>query len=367
MKVALVVFDDVQGLDVFGPCDVFSEANTFLPEGRRYEVALVGVHAGTQRCANGMEFNVPYDYRSYPFHCDLLLVSGGPRLPAFKPEAPFLDWLREQAQESGRFGSVCNGAFLLGHAGLLDGHEVTTHWSAAKRLEEQFPKAAVRSDRIFIRDGRLFTSAGVTAGIDLCLSLVAEDWGHELAVKVAKNLVVYIHREGGQSQYSPFLAANPEEDTIVSRVLRYTTEHIGESFSMEELALGIGVSHRTFHRLFLRHSGITPAVFVEQVRVDHARKLLEETDAPLKTVAFNCGFRSATHMRMIFARRVNITPKQYRQRFRGMEDGRNQPLLGPLPGAGTEDGTEFITSTLDDELPSADGLPQVAVRPNQVI
>ncbi len=319
MKLALVVFDGVQALDVAGPLDVFAEANSFLPEGQRYDVSMVGVRPGNVRCSNGMEIAVPYHYQNYPGHCDLLLVAGGPRMPDARPEEGFLDWLRRQADGSRRFGSVCNGAFLLGHAGLLDGREVTAHWNDVRRLEDQFPLTLIRPDKIFVRDGNLFTSAGVSAGIDLCLSLVAEDWGNELAVTVAKRLVVYIHREGGQSQSSPFLALRPEEDSIVTTVMRYVTEHIGEAFSMEQLADAVSVSRRTFSRIFSKYAAVTPAVFVEQVRVDHARKMLEETDVPLKTIAFNCGFHNSTHMRMIFSRRLNTTPKEYRSHFRSTE------------------------------------------------
>jgi transcriptional regulator GlxA family with amidase domain len=227
-----------------------------------------------------------------------------------------LTWLRKQAQEAPRFGSVCNGAFVLARAGLLDGKQVTTHWADARRLADEFPGTNVQPDRIFVRDGRLFTSAGVTAGIDLCLSLVAEDWGHELAVRVAKRLVVYIQREGGQSQYSPYLGARMSQDPIVGKVLQYVTEHITDTLSIEQLASAVSVSRRTFSRLFAKYTNITPSAFVEQVRVDAARKLLEETDAPLKTVAFDCGFHSATHMRTTFSRRIKVTPQHYRQRFR---------------------------------------------------
>ncbi len=229
----------------------------------------------------------------------------------------FLAWLQNQAKNATRFGSVCTGAFVLAHAGLLDGKEVTTHWADAGRLANEFPQACVQPDKIFVRDGRLFTSAGVTAGIDLCLSLVAEDWGHELAVRVAKRLVVYIQREGGQSQYSPYMGTGRDEDPIIGKVYRYVTEHITDALSIEQLAGAIAVSRRTFSRLFAKYAKVTPSVFVEQVRVDSARKLLEDSDAPLKTVAFKCGFRSATHMRTTFSRRLDVTPKQYRQRFRG--------------------------------------------------
>jgi transcriptional regulator GlxA family with amidase domain len=317
MKVAIVVFDDVQALDVAGPLDVFAEANTFLPEHQKYEVVLIGNEAGTVTCSNGMQLTVPHGYMDFDTPFDLLLVAGGPRLPNVQPRPGFLKWLQNQAGGASRFGSVCNGAFVLAHAGLLDGKEVTTHWADASRLADEFPQALVQPDRIFIRDGRLFTSAGVTAGIDLCLSLVAEDWGHELAVRVAKRLVVYIQREGGQSQYSPYVGVRKDQDPIVGKVLRYVTEHITDALSIEQLASAVSVSRRTFSRLFAKYAKVTPSAFVEQVRVDTARKLLEETDAPLKTVAFNCGFHSATHMRATFFRRLNVTPRQYRQRFRG--------------------------------------------------
>lgn len=211
MKVAIVVFDDVQALDVAGPLDVFAEANTFLPEHQKYEVFLLGNEAGTVSCSNGMQLAIPYSYADFDTPFDLLLVAGGPQLPNAEPRPEFLKWLQDQARGATRFGSVCNGAFVLAHAGLLDGKDVTTHWADADRLADEFPQARVQPDRIFIRDGRLFTSAGVTAGIDLCLSLVAEDWGHELAVRVAKRLVVYIQREGGQSQYSPYVGVRKDQ------------------------------------------------------------------------------------------------------------------------------------------------------------
>lgn len=319
MKLAIIVYDGVQALDVAGPLDVFKEANSFLPKHQKYEVSLVGVRPESVRCSNGMEIKVPVDYLNYHDDCDLLLVAGGPHTREIQPDPAFLEWLKNKTQSTRRFGSVCNGVFLLAHAGVLDGREITTHWSDVKRLSAQFPLARVRPDKIFVRDGSLFTCAGVTAGIDLCLALVAEDYGHELAVKVAKRLVVYIRRDGGQSQYSPYLAAGPEEDSIVGKVMRYVTDHLADALSIEQIADAVSVSRRTFSRVFAKHAKVTPSVFVEQVRIDFARKLLEETDVPLKTVAFRCGFHSATHMRMIFSRQLDTTPKQYREQFRTKE------------------------------------------------
>jgi len=315
-KVAIVVFEDVQALDVAGPMDVFAEANKFLPEDSRYDVALVGMRAGPLRCANGMDINVGFAYEDYEGQPDLILVAGGPRLPEFRPEPGILEWMRAKAEASLRFGSVCNGAFPLGHAGLLNGKQVTAHWNDVDRLTAQFPRAHVRPDKIFVRDGRLFTSAGVAAGIDLCLALVAEDWGHDIALRIAKKLIVYIRRDGGQSQYSPYLAVGPKEETIVARVLRHVTDHIGEQLSMDQLADAVSVSRRTFSRIFAKSANMTPSAFVEQVRIDHSRKLLEETDLPLKTVAFRCGFHNSNQMRFIYARRLDTTPREYRENFR---------------------------------------------------
>ncbi len=326
MKLTLVVFDGVQALDVAGPLDVFAEANQFLPKKDRYEISLVGVRPGSVVCSSGLEFKVHYDYQNFHLASDLLLVAGGPRVPEFRPEQAFLSWLNETARGASRFGGVCTGVFLLGHAGLLTNREITTHWDDAEMLSEQFPGTTVRPDKIFVRDGNLFTCGGVTAGIDLCLSLIAEDWGHELAVKVAKRLIVYIRRDGGQSQYSPYLAVGPDEDSIIARVVKYVTEHISESLTIEDIADAVGISRRTFSRTFAKHAKVTPSVFVEQLRIDFARKLLEETDVPLKTVAFRCGFHNATHMRMIFSRQLDITPKRYRERFRADDVPRNAPV-----------------------------------------
>lgn len=322
MKLVIVVLDGVQALDVAAPMDVFAEANNFLPPHQQYQITLVGLHAGNVRCANGMALHVDIDYLGYRDQPDLLLVAGGPKLPDVQAYAPgFLQWLREKAAGSQRFGSVCNGAFPLGHAGLLNGKEVTAHWHDVDRLIAQFPRALVRPDKIFVRDGKLFTCAGVTAGVDLCLALVTEDWGHEMALRIAKRLIVYIRRDGGQSQYSPYLAVGPKEETIVAKVLRHVTDHLSEQLSIEQLADAVGVSRRTFSRVFAKDANMTPSAFVDQVRVEFSRKLLEETDLPLKTVAFRCGFHSASHMRVIFAKRLDTTPRDYRQRFRGQALG----------------------------------------------
>ena len=320
MKLTMVVLDGVQALDVAGPLDVFAEANQFLEPRQRYEGTVVGGKAGGVMSSSGMEFKVHCDYTNFHAASDLLLVAGGPRFPDYRPEPAFSDWLSKQAQGASRYGAVCNGVFVLGHAGLIAGREVTTHWDHAARLSSQFPNAKVRPDKIFVRDGNLFTCGGASAGIDLCLALVAEDWGHDLAMKVAQRLIVYMRREGGQSQYSPYLAATPKEDTLVSKVWKYVSDHISHALTIEEIADAVGVSRRTFSRAFAKHANISPSVFVDQVRIDYARKLLENSDVPMKTVAFQSGFHSATQMRMTFSRQMNTTPKLYRESIRGTRE-----------------------------------------------
>lgn len=316
MKLTLVVLDGVPVLDVAGPLDVFAKANLLLPTKDHYHITLVGDRPGSVVCSSGIEFKVHCDYLNFDSESELLLVAGSPRIPEYRPDPAFSSWLSERAQSARRVGAVCNGVFLLGHAGLLTGREITTHWDYAERLSQQFPASKVRPDKIYVRDRNLFTCGGATAGLDLCLALLADDWGNELADKVAKRLIVYIRRDGGQSQYSPYLAVGADEDSLVAKVLKYVTDHISDALNIEDIADAVGVSRRTFSRAFAKHAHVTPSVFVEQVRIDFARKLLEETDVPLKTVAFRCGFSSAPQMRMTFLRQLGTSPKEYRERFR---------------------------------------------------
>src|SRR5471032_2138307 len=213
-------------------------------------------------------------------------------------------------------GSICTGAFLLGRAGLLDGKRATTHWSDAGRLGQQFPLAQVEHDRIHVRDGGLVTSAGVTAGIDLALALVAEDHGPSVALSVAKRLLVLAQRQGGQSQFSPYLDAQARPDALAAVIQRHVMEHLAEPLSVERLADIAGMSARNFARLFVKEMQITPAEFVLRARIDAARNLLEGSELPLKTIAYRCGFGSAARMRLVFAQRFGVTPYQYRDSFK---------------------------------------------------
>lgn len=313
--VALIIHDGVQALDVAGPLDVFAAANGFLPEQDHYRCLLVGRTRTPVRCSNSMWMtaDLSFEEAARPFHT--VLVAGGPALPDRPADDAMSDWLRQWGVRAERYGSICNGAFALGHAGLLDGKTVTTHWLCSAQLAKRFPAARVEPDRIHARDDRLVTSAGVTAGIDLTLALVAEDHGPEISLACAKGLVVVAQRQGGQSQFSPLLLPPTETATPLGKVQAYVMEHVGEAFPVERLAEIAGVSARSIARLFVRDLGITPHEFVEGVRIDRARNLLEATERALKTVAFDCGFASPDQMRSAFQRRLGVTPQRYRESF----------------------------------------------------
>ncbi|PQV45601.1 GlxA family transcriptional regulator [Paraburkholderia sp. BL21I4N1] len=315
--VAIAIFPGVQALDVAGPVDVFSEANRFIAPAARYEVKLISAEAAPLRASNGMTLvaDTTFGEARRPF--DLALIAGGPALPDSEAlDDRLLEWLTTVAARCDRYGSICTGAFALGHAGLLDECNVTTHWQHAAQLAAQFPKARVDFDRIYLRDGPLVTSAGVTAGIDLSLALVAEDHGPHTALAVAKRLVVFAQRQGGQSQFSPYLTAPADETSPVAKVQAHVMERIRESFTVKQLADVAGMSARNFARVFVQETQVTPHEFVERARVDAARKLLESSGAALKTIAYDCGFGTADRMRIVFTKRIGATPMQYRERFR---------------------------------------------------
>ncbi|MDR6578173.1 MULTISPECIES: GlxA family transcriptional regulator [Pseudomonas] len=313
--VAILIFPGVQSLDVTGPLDVFCEANRFLPPQDHYQMEVIGLDHGTLAASNGLSLQAHRHYSEALQAYDLLLVPGGPQLPFEEFGAPFDDWLRGATARARRFGSICNGAFTLARAGLLDGKTVTTHWNDAAGLARLCPRAQVEADRLYVQDGNLYTSAGVTAGIDLSLYLLAQDHGPEVALSVAKRLVVFTQRSGGQSQFSPFLTPHAETTSAVALVQVYVLANLTGDLTIADLAKAANMSARNFSRVFTREARITPAEFVERARVDAARMMLESSPAPLKTVAYQCGFRDAQHMRSVFNRRLGVTPQQFRRNF----------------------------------------------------
>jgi len=232
-----------------------------------------------------------------------------------RPSEKVTRWLREQARQSRRYGSTCTGAFLLAHAGLLSGRRVTTHWQYAKRLAAAYPEIQVEPDRIFVRDGPVFSSAGVAAAIDLAFSLIEEDHGRALALWVARRLVVFLKRPGGQSQFSAALAAQTETTSPIDRIRLHILENPRADLGLAALAKAAGVSPRNLSRLFHAELGMSPAAYVELTRIDIARRLLEDSTAPIKAIAYAAGFGSTATLRRAFLRRIDVAPLEYRLRF----------------------------------------------------
>lgn len=312
--VAMVLFPDFLLLDMAGPMEVFSIANRYLPPEQQYQLVMLGSEAGAIRASNGVSVLPDCLLADSDGDFDLLLVPGGPG--AYRERFPAIEsWLKGASTRSRCFGSICTGAFILGHAGLIDDHQVTTHWHYTERLIEQFPRTTVLTDQIYVQDRRLITSGGVTAGIDLALAVIARDHSKKIAQDVAKVLLVVMKRQGGQAQFSPLMTPPGPPQTAVGKVQHQVLEHLDEAFTVERMAALANMSTRHFSRLFLRETGMTPMVFLQGARIDQARALLENSELPLKTVAFRSGFGSVRQMRQQFAERLGLTPAQYREQF----------------------------------------------------
>lgn len=315
--VAMLIYDGVQALDVAGPVDVLAEASRLLPAGEGYEIMLVAESGGAVTTSNGTRILPDKSLAEAGDDHSVVLVAGGEALYlGQRPDDAVLGWLVSAAAKAELYGAVCAGAFALGHAGLLAGRRCTTHWGCASALAATFPDAEVEPDRIFLQDGRLITSAGITAGIDLALAIVNQHHGADVTLAIAKHLVVVTQRRGGQSQFSPFLTPPPREESLAARVQAYVADHLAAALTVEELAGAARMSVRSFSRHLAKEAGATPREFVERARIDAARNLLEADELPLKAVAFDCGFGDADRMRSVFTRRLGVTPAAYREQFR---------------------------------------------------
>lgn len=316
MRIALLVFPGVQMLDVVGPMDVFSEANCQLGDPHAYSLQIVAPTVETMTASSGMRFLPDASIHDTGAEIDTLLVAGSPRISEYEENAELIAWLVRQSRYVRRLGSVCSGAFLLARAGLLTGRRATTHWNSATRLAQTYPNVRVEPDHIFVKDGPIYTSAGVTAGMDLALALVEEDHGRGAALRVARELVMFVKRPGGQSQFSLHLAAQVSERSPMRDIQEWILSDLARDLSVEVLANRLGMSARNFSRMFKRETQTTPGDFVEIARVQAAQRILEESDTPLKKVAYVCGFSDQNSLRRAFMRRLSVTPLEYRQRFR---------------------------------------------------
>lgn len=314
MLVTLFAPGNVHLLEVAGIQDALFEANCKAQSQHPYLVRLVTEQGILMKSASGLMFAPDAGIAQATQPSDTLIVVGPSGMPR-PPSGPVVHWLRTQAAQSRRFGSTCTGAFLLADAGLLSGRCVTTHWQYAQRLAAAHPEIRVEPDRIFVRDGPVFSSAGVTAAIDLAFSLIEEDLGPALALWVARRLVVFLKRPGGQSQFSDILTAQHAATSPIDRIRLYILENPRAKLDLEALAQVAGVSPRHLSRLFRAELGMNPAAYVELTRVDIARRLLEESAAPIKVIAHAAGFGSTTTLRRAFLRGIGVTPLQYRMRF----------------------------------------------------
>ena len=313
-RVVIAAFPECMSLDVVGPAEVFATAGA-------YDVEVVAPDPEPFFMSNGMQV-VPHaamaDVRG---PIDTLMIAGGEGTRRMATEPRVLEWTRAAAKRSRRVTSVCSGAFVLGAAGLLDGRRATTHWAWCDTLAQLYPDVEVERDSIFVVDGDVYTSAGVTAGMDLALALVEEDLGADVAREVAQQLVVFLRRPGGQSQFSAQIAAPPAEREPLREVQAYIAGNVAADLSVPALAERAAMSPRNFARAFRRETGMTPAAYVESVRVEQARIALEGSDAQVESIARHCGFGTVETMRRAFHRRLGVGPAAYRSRFRpSLED-----------------------------------------------
>ena len=305
--VVIVVHDRVQSLDVSGPAEVFAAAG--------HHVRVVSPDGGPVRSEAGLTLVPDGDLTSVRGPIDTLVVAGGPGTLEAVVDRALIDWLRLAGPRCRRITSVCSGAFLLAEAGLLDGRRATTHWSVCDVLARHYPAVTVEPDAIFVRDGEVWTSAGVTAGMDLALALVEQDHGRDTALAIARRFVLFLRRPGTQAQFSAQLAAQVAERDALQDVQAHIADHPGADLSVEALAGRAGMSVRNFARSFRAEVGITPARYVEAVRIEAARRRLEETDDGVEAIAAGCGFGTAETMRRAFLRTLRVPPAEYRRRF----------------------------------------------------
>ncbi len=318
-QVAILLYEGVQSLDVTGPLEVFTAVRELLAEEgrarRAYEVRTYSHDGAPLRTSSGLTLIPDASVAELPAGLDTLLIPGGHGSRRAIAHESLVRWIATTSAAAKRTAAVCTGAFLLAKAGLLDGRRVTTHWASAELLARAFPLVDVDPDPIFLCDGDIWTSAGVTAGMDLSLALVEEDLDREIALRIARHLVLFLRRPGNQSQFSVTLAAQQPQREPLREVQRSVVENAAAEHSVEAMAARAHMSPRHFARAFRAETGITPARYVERVRLEAARRRLEDTADPIAAVAQACGFGTAETMRRVFLRALEVGPAEYRRRF----------------------------------------------------
>ncbi|MFI5639781.1 GlxA family transcriptional regulator [Streptomyces goshikiensis] len=319
-RVVIAVFPDVDLLDVTGPAEVFALANRETGGTAGYRVQLAGRAGGAVATSAGVRLVADLSFAEVGGVLDTLLVPGAvdmlPGGPVARIDRDVVEWVKRAAPQARRVASVCAGAHLLAAAGLLDGRTATTHWSTAAQLAADHPAVTVDPDPIFVRSGKVWTGAGISACMDLALALVAEDLGEEVALAVARQLVMYLKRQGGQSQFSVPLSRPPASRRDIDELRMFIADHLDGDLSAAALAGRMCLSERHFARVFRQETGTSPASYVEAARVEAARRLLESTDQALEEVAAGCGFGSVETLHRALRKQIGTSPAAYRRRFR---------------------------------------------------
>jgi len=316
----MLAHPDTQVLDIMGPLEVFSRTTRWLKdEGGwtrdAYSVEILGLRKGPFRVSSGLTIHADRRFDQAGPGIDTLLIAGGRGTAKYYQHPPMIRWIRREARRVRRLASVCTGAFLLAEAGLLKGLRATTHWASCRELAARYPEVQVEPDTIFVKAGSIYTTAGVTAGMDLALALVEEDHGREVALAVARHLVLFLRRPGGQAQFSAQLAVQFAEREALRDLQAHILDHPRGDLGVESLARRARMSPRNFARVFTRELGISPARFVTSVRVETARRLLEETADDLESICRASGLGTTESMRRAFLRTVGVPPARYRERF----------------------------------------------------
>lgn len=329
-RVAMLIYPDAQMLDICGPLEVFARTSRWLIEHRRtsvpaYTLDLVAECAGPVRTSSGVELVASHDILTAP-PMDTLLVTGGVGYSEVCANRTLLDWIARMPSTVPRVGSICTGALILGAAGMLDGREATTHWRYLERLAELAPRCRVLREVLYVESGGVVTSAGVTAGIDLALAIVEQEWGKAVAVAVAEELVVYRRRTASQPQVSRFLEAERHGD-VFGRVEMWVLDHLTENLSVERLAAVARMSERHFSRRFKAERGVTPAEFVARLRAEEAQRRIEAGSGSLKDIARQCGFGDEQAMRRAFRSCLGLLPAE----MLAVRAGRGSVAKAPSP------------------------------------
>ena len=317
-RIIMLGYADAQILDITGPLEVFARTSRWLRDHRHlrfdaYPIELVAPRAGWFVTSGGLRLQAAGSYAKAG-KAHTLLISGGIGYRTLMTNRPLLKWIAAQAARVERLGSICTGSLLLAAAGMLRSKRATTHWAYFDRLREAAPDVELDRDAIFVRSGNLYTSAGVTAGMDMALAMVEADWDKATALAVAQELVMFLKRPGGQSQFSRHLAAQQRDDVFGTLEL-WVLEHLDADLSVERLARRASMSPRHFARLFKQRLGTTPAAYVRRLRVEEARRQIESGTARVKHVARESGFTDDQHLRRTYKRLLGVTPAEYRSRF----------------------------------------------------